>query len=365
MATRDESKTPWMATHPGVILKYELEERGISQKDFAAMIGVQKSHLNELIKGKRPMTKPLAEKIGKALGISAVSLVNMQTQYDYDKKVIEQRGLEELEAQDKLAAYDTVFDVKTVFKRLGVAFHTAAERARYISERLRLPQPAELRLETAGLFRKSAKTGQDPRMLMTWKILAEAKAREQKVSEPFDRNKQGPLVKALAEALHTNKATEETVRRILSSYGIAFCVVGKVEKASVDGYSFMENGVPYVILTKRFDRIDNFAFALMHEIGHVFLHYQDEASCNGGLSIPDYDNESKEEKEANAFAANSLIPDDVWADAPKVRLNPFVIQRQYTRWAEEKGLNEWIVLGRISHETGMYKFRSDDGRRIG
>ena len=32
---------------------------------------------------------------------------------------------------------------------------------------------------------------------------------------------------------------------------------------------------------------------------------------------------------------------------------------------DRKGLNKWIVLGRISYETGMYKFRSDESRRIG
>ena len=35
METRNENPTPWIATHPGTILKLELEERGISQKEFA------------------------------------------------------------------------------------------------------------------------------------------------------------------------------------------------------------------------------------------------------------------------------------------------------------------------------------------
>jgi HTH-type transcriptional regulator/antitoxin HigA len=104
MATKNESGTPWMATCPGTILKYELEDREISQKEFAVMIGMQKSHLNELIKGKRPMTKSVAERIESALGISAVSLVNMQTQYEHDLKVIEQRGAEELDAQKVLSS---------------------------------------------------------------------------------------------------------------------------------------------------------------------------------------------------------------------------------------------------------------------
>lgn len=365
MATRNESKTPWTATHPGTILRYELEDREISQKDFAVMIGMQKSHLNELIKGKRPITKPIADKIEEVLGISAVSLVNMQTQYEYDMKVIEQRGVEELEAQNTLSLYNEIFDVRILFKRIGKGQPTAVQQMQYITETLCLPQPAELKLETSGMFRKSAKTGQDPRMLMTWKLLAESKAKEQKVTRPFNKERKNEVVSALARALHDNLSTENTVKDILSAEGIAFCIEEKVDKASVDGYSYIEDGTPYIVLTRRYDRIDNFAFALMHEVGHIYMHYLDGSRSDRKLSIPNYDNESAEEREANAFAANALIPNEEWRNAPKVRVNPTMIQRKYTQWAIEKGLNKWIVLGRISYETGMYKFRSDESRRIG
>lgn len=88
MATRNESKTPWTATHPGTILRYDWKTRNLP-KGLCSHDWYAKSHLNELIKGKRPITKPIADKIEEVLGISAVSLVNMQTQYEYDMKVIE------------------------------------------------------------------------------------------------------------------------------------------------------------------------------------------------------------------------------------------------------------------------------------
>lgn len=365
MATRNESKTPWTATHPGTILRYELEDRDISQKDFAAMIGMQKSHLNELIKGKRPITKPIADKIEEILGISAVSLVNMQTQYEHDMKVIEQRGIEELEAQNALRRYNEIFDVKTLFKRMGKGQATAVQQIQYIAEILCLPQPDELKSDTSGMFRKSAKTGQDPRMLMTWKLLAESNAKKQKAAQPFNEGKRDEVLSALVRALHDNHSTEHNVKEILSAAGIVFCIEEKVDKASIDGYSYIEDGTPYIILTRRYNRIDNFAFALMHEVGHIYLHYLGGRRSDRKLSIPDYDNESAEEKEANAFAANALIPNEDWKNAPKVRVDPTMIQRKYTQWALEKGLNKWIVLGRIAYETGMYKFRSDESRRIG
>ena len=91
MATKNDRRTPWMATHPGTILKYELEDRNLTQKEFAILIGMQKSHVSEIITGKRPITMSIAEKIERKLGVSALSLVNLQNKYKYDTNVINQR----------------------------------------------------------------------------------------------------------------------------------------------------------------------------------------------------------------------------------------------------------------------------------
>lgn len=45
---------PFEPTHPGEILGEELEARGLTQKKFAATLGVSYSVLNEIINGKRP-----------------------------------------------------------------------------------------------------------------------------------------------------------------------------------------------------------------------------------------------------------------------------------------------------------------------
>ena len=37
MATKSKNPVPFMAVHPGMMIKPELEERGISQKQFATM----------------------------------------------------------------------------------------------------------------------------------------------------------------------------------------------------------------------------------------------------------------------------------------------------------------------------------------
>lgn len=94
MATRNEAPAR-MAIHPGSILKEVLMELGISQKDFAKRIEMQASYLSEIIKGKRSITKPVADKLEVILGIPSIEWVSLQTRFDYDTQKNEERQIAE------------------------------------------------------------------------------------------------------------------------------------------------------------------------------------------------------------------------------------------------------------------------------
>jgi len=84
MVTKNENPAPFMAVHPGMMIKPELEERGICQKDFAKMVGIQASHLSEVLNGKRTLTTDLAVKIESVIGLPAKILLSAQTQYELE-----------------------------------------------------------------------------------------------------------------------------------------------------------------------------------------------------------------------------------------------------------------------------------------
>lgn len=88
--------TPFYAVHPGSILQEELKARGITQKDFANKIGMEPSHLSALIHGVRNITVTLAAKLEAGLGIPASQWLNLQTNYNLDKKLMEARRLSSL-----------------------------------------------------------------------------------------------------------------------------------------------------------------------------------------------------------------------------------------------------------------------------
>ncbi len=69
-------------THPGEVLKEELESRGISQKRYSELTGVSYTMLNEILNGKRPVTTDFALLVEASLGINPQLLINMQTRYN-------------------------------------------------------------------------------------------------------------------------------------------------------------------------------------------------------------------------------------------------------------------------------------------
>lgn len=76
--------TPFVATHPGEMIKDELKERNMTQKQLAELTGIKASVLSETINGKRNVSLSVAMALEKALEIPADIWMNLQTQYDLD-----------------------------------------------------------------------------------------------------------------------------------------------------------------------------------------------------------------------------------------------------------------------------------------
>ena len=74
--------TPAIPTHPGAILKDEIEYRGISQRDLAEKMDIAYSALNEILNAKRPVTEKTALLFEAALGVNAEPLLKLQMKYN-------------------------------------------------------------------------------------------------------------------------------------------------------------------------------------------------------------------------------------------------------------------------------------------
>ncbi len=354
-----------VATTPsGEILKEELKDRGYTQKEFAALLGIAPSHLSEFIRGRRPFTAQIALKLESMLGISHVVWYPQSANMEANSQIVSNQSEKIFEAKETIKQLNEYVDTKYLLKMEKATRSSAADQLQVLRDKYNLRSPEALceRLQNRGWFRKSAKTGLDSKKIATWVIYARQKAKEVQVSGSFKGSSLDPVAGRLAEILHDNNNPLVKVREVLSSNGIRFLHVPKIEHASIDGYSFVEEGTPTIVLTLRYNRIDNLAFNVLHELCHIYRHLGGD---DEHISLATEENEvDAKEKEADEFASNTLIPNVQWKQAPSVFMNPFAIQSRYSKWAEEQGFNKWIVLGRISHETGMYMFKSDPSRYI-
>ena len=69
-------------THPGELLKEEVEYRKISQSSLAKQMGVPYTALNDILNERRPLTANTAILFEAALGINADLLMRMQLKYN-------------------------------------------------------------------------------------------------------------------------------------------------------------------------------------------------------------------------------------------------------------------------------------------
>ena len=87
----NKKQTPFIATHPGELIKDELKERKLTQKELSELTGIKPSVLSETINGKRSVSLNVAVALEKALDIPAEVWMNLQTQYDLDSAQIVER----------------------------------------------------------------------------------------------------------------------------------------------------------------------------------------------------------------------------------------------------------------------------------
>jgi HTH-type transcriptional regulator / antitoxin HigA len=332
----------------------------ISQADFAKLIGIKRSQLNEIIKGKRNINAELALLLEKTLGVDADYWMEAQKNYEMDLARIKLRENKRLEAieqfefvkdkisykflrKEKILSGDPVEDVKQVLQVYDIDHFEQLPTINI--------QPQFAR------FRKSSKLKVDPINIIGWTKLVQHQAKMVN-AKPFNHGKLENLVNDLKLIINSNQNTLEKVQNCLQEYGIKLIYQTKGEKTPVDGVSFWSDGNPAIGMSLRYKRIDNYAFTLFHELGHVFEHLINNNDAqfidlDPKQETQDYKNRI-EEREADKFAEENLISNAHWDEyVEKHSVDP-LDDMNIISFSKEIGLHPYILRGRICHKLGIY-----------
>ena len=78
-ARRDPNRCP---THPGELLREVIPATGRSKAEIAALLGISRQHLYDILKERRPVSASVAVRFGKLFGDGAGVWMRMQGAYD-------------------------------------------------------------------------------------------------------------------------------------------------------------------------------------------------------------------------------------------------------------------------------------------
>jgi HTH-type transcriptional regulator/antitoxin HigA len=357
--------TPHIATHPGELLKDELDARDIKQRSFASEISMQPTMLNEIIKGKRPITADIAVLIEKVLDIPADYWLNFQTQYELDKARIKEKNVQKIQRIEKWQIIKQYVPVK-YFKKYGYLKDDLDHDIKVVRDIYNIDtidnlieSVATYKSEVPAFFRKSEKLQVDAINLFGWSKLVMWRANNEKVNR-FDSDKFPELKGELHSIFYKNSNVREKTKKILADYGIKLIFQEKFEKTPIDGYSFWSKDNPAIGLTLRHKRIDNFAFTVFHELGHIYKHLQN----NKSIQFIDLDKTKSaktiEETEADSFAQESLISQKQWDELHSI----YSDDNSIISFGKKHGINPAIILGRVCYETNFYAFKSKIDKTI-
>lgn len=146
-------------------------------------------------------------------------------------------------------------------------------------------------------------------------------------------------------------------QELLLQHGIILIVEPQIAGMTVDGAAFLVGKNPVIALSLRRDAIDNFWFTLLHEIGHVHLHFKTGLDIGffdeGGdeVELKSNDRVRKMEREADEFAQELLIPSEVWRGS-SARISKR--EEPILRLAHRLKIHPAIIFGRIRMERKNY-----------
>jgi len=318
-------------------IKFRMEQTGLSQKDLIPCIG-SRSRVSEVLSGKRELTLAMIRALNTHLGIPAESLIK-------EPQAPLPKALADLEFS-KFPLNDMEKNGAFLGFNLGTARITekAEEAIRWLVTHAggfsAVPQFA---LRKNDGMRLNAKL--DSYALLGWSLQVLHEAAEHPASGHFYRE---TLTEKFIQTLVSLSVTDDgprQAREYLNKAGITLLALPHLAHTYLDGAVFMTEGQrPIIAMTLRYDRLDNFWFVLLHELGHLKLgHLSDDQSwIADDLELPA--NDSRQEIEADDFASHMLLPADFSLDTQSK-----VSTTEVLRYASNHGVHPAIVAGRIQH----------------
>lgn len=329
---------------PGEVLEEYLDAHGMSQAELAARTGMAKKTINEIVKGKAPIRSDTALKLERTLGRPAHFWSNLERQYQEDRT-----RLAEKEKLKSHLDWLKKVPVNAMAKQGWIKKHK--DQSIQLEEVLRffgIASPGQWETvwrEHQVAYRQSQRFATHAESVSAW--LRQGAIQAQRIQcAPFNRKKFLEVLESVRDLTREEpEVFQPRLIELCAATGVAVVFVPELPQTGVSGATRWIGEKAVIQLSLRYKSNDQLWFTFFHEAGHIVKHGRKEVFVEGnGMN-------GEKEDEANAFAADKLIP--------AVALGQFLATwdrrslAALEAFADRIGIAPGIVVGRLQYEGLM------------
>jgi HTH-type transcriptional regulator/antitoxin HigA len=351
-ASKTKTRIPFVpdyAIAPGRTLLETIETLGIDQKELAERTGLAPKTVNEIIKGKAPLTQQTAMLLERVTSVPARIWNNLEC--NYREQLARIASQEQLENQ-----LDWLKEIPTKELIARGAISATSDRVSLLERTLTFFGVASVEAWNDGwsdgqfAFRKSHQAANNDGKLASWLRLAELHGQQVSVSK-YSKEHFGRVAKSMRDL--TIVDPDVFVPKLIESFasvGVALCLVPEIPGAKINGAAkWLSPDKALIAVNLRGKKNDLFWFTLFHEVGHILNDSKKETYVDIGYS------DDPQEKNANNYSRDLLIP-----PAHSQKLSSLRSRKEVVAFASEIGIAPGIVVGRLQHENIIaYSYLND------
>lgn len=351
-----EGFEPNIAIPPGETLREYLDARGMSQIELAKRLGLTPKTINEIVKGKAPITPETALGLEAVFGTSARFWMSLEANFQETRARLER----ERSIEDECSIANQI--PYAALARLGVVPTARRPHDKVINLRSFFGV-ASLKLVSTVLpaaFRREDRDTASSLALASWLRIGELLAGRSEVAS-FDERRLRSLLPAIRGLTLDIEAADlrNRLQDMCASCGIVLVFVPHLPKTYVNGATkWIAPDRVMIQLSLRRRYADIIWFNLFHELGHVLLHGKRRMYVNETIDS-NQNGRDRFEREADSFASEQLVPTKAYLRFLAARRITAASVRQFAR---EIGVHPCIVVGRLQHD-GKLPFSSMNALR--
>ncbi len=328
---------------PGETIEELLEVHCMTQKDLANKTGIHKKTINEIIKGKAPITQSTALKLEYVFDIPASFWNNLES--NYRESLERKTDLEKIKDEEK-------YLINIPYQEMANRNWDFLEKTRNTTEKIinlrKFFSVASLCFDTdlkkKIIYRKKDNDNFSFESLYCWLRYGEIQSNKVEYCD-FNINLLKDTTKEIRDLVSSPFLEQyEKVKKLLAECGVALVYEPQLPHTYINGVSYKKScNKAIIMISDKGKRDDILWFTLFHELAHLLKHSKKEMFID-----QEQDKKSKLELEADRYARNILIPDKKYNEF--IKENKTYTEKSIKEFSKENNISTGILVGRLQKD---------------